>query len=51
MRETVTSDPVQRPILFKIEMVAGHGGKSGRYDAWKQYAWELAFLMDQVGVT
>jgi oligopeptidase B len=51
LRETVTSDPVARPILFKIEMVAGHGGKSGRYDAWKQYAWELAFLMDQVGVS
>ena len=51
LRETVTSVPAQRPILFKIEMVAGHGGKSGRYDAWRQYAWELAFLMDQVGVT
>ena len=51
LRETVTSDPVARPILFKTEMVAGHGGKSGRYDAWKQYAWELAFLMDQVGVS
>jgi len=51
LRETVTSDPVQRPILFKIEMVAGHGGKSGRYDAWRQYAWELAFLMDQVDVS
>jgi len=51
LRETVTNDPVRRPILFKIEMVAGHGGKSGRYDAWKQYAWELAFLMDQVGVS
>lgn len=51
LRETATNDPSQRPILFKIEMVAGHGGKSGRYDAWKQYAWELAFLMDQVGVS
>jgi len=51
LRETVTGDPAVRPILFKIEMVAGHGGKSGRYDAWKQYAWELAFLMDQVGVS
>ena len=50
LRETVTSDPLGRPILFKVEMVAGHGGKSGRYDAWKQYSWELAFLMDQVGV-
>lgn len=51
LRETVTNDQSQKPILFKIEMVAGHGGKSGRYDAWKQYAWELAFLMDQVGVS
>jgi oligopeptidase B len=51
LRETATNDPAQRPILFKIEMVAGHGGKSGRYDAWKQYAWELAFLMDQVGIS
>jgi oligopeptidase B len=51
LRETVTNDLAQRPILFKIEMVAGHAGKSGRYDAWKQYAWELAFLMDQVGVS
>lgn len=50
LRETVTNDLAHRPILFKIEMIAGHGGKSGRYDAWKQYAWELAFLMDQVGV-
>ncbi|MEO6144502.1 MAG: S9 family peptidase [Dermatophilaceae bacterium] len=51
LRETATNDPAQRPILFKIEMVAGHGGKSGRYDAWQEYAWELAFLMDQVGVS
>ncbi|MHB8184651.1 MAG: S9 family peptidase [Dermatophilaceae bacterium] len=51
LRETVTSDPERRPILFKTEMVAGHGGRSGRYDAWRQYAWEFAFLMDQVGVS
>ena len=51
LRETVTNDPATRPILFKTEMAAGHGGNSGRYDAWRQYAWELAFLMDQVGVS
>ena len=50
LRATVTNDEVKRPILLRTEMVAGHGGRSGRYDAWKQYAWELAFLMDQVGV-
>ena len=27
----------------------GHGGKSGRYDSWRQVAWEWAFLIDQVG--
>ena len=49
LRDSVTNDEVERPILLRTEMVAGHGGRSGRYDAWKQYAWELAFLMDQVG--
>ena len=35
-------------MLLRTEMVAGHGGKSGRYDAWRQVAWEWAFLIDQV---
>jgi oligopeptidase B len=34
------------PVLLKTEMVAGHGGISGRYERWKevafQYAWALA---------
>jgi oligopeptidase B len=47
LRETVTNDPAVRPVLLRTEMVAGHGGRSGRYDAWHQYAWELAFLIDQ----
>jgi oligopeptidase B len=49
LREATTSDPEERPILLRTEMVAGHGGKSGRYDAWRQVAWEWAFLVDQVG--
>lgn len=49
LRETVTSDPQSRPILLKTEMVAGHGGKTGRYDAWRETAFEIAFLLDQVG--
>jgi oligopeptidase B len=48
LRETVTNDPAERPILLRTEMVAGHGGRSGRYDAWRQVAWEWAFLIDQV---
>ncbi|MEO5981256.1 MAG: S9 family peptidase [Pedococcus sp.] len=49
LRESTTSGPVQRPVLLRTEMVAGHGGKSGRYDSWRQVAWEWAFLVDQVG--
>ena len=34
------------PVLLKTEMSAGHGGISGRYERWKevafQYAWVLA---------
>ncbi|WP_323101514.1 S9 family peptidase [Intrasporangium sp. YIM S08009] len=34
-------------VLFRTEMVAGHGGRSGRYDTWRQWAWETAVLIDQ----
>ncbi len=51
LRETVTNDPVQRPILLRTEMEAGHGGRSGRYDAWRQLAWEWAFVLDQLGLS
>jgi oligopeptidase B len=39
-----------RPILLKTEMGAGHGGHSGRYDAWRDEAFILAFVLDQLGV-
>lgn len=39
----------QRPVLLKTEMEAGHGGRSGRYDAWRQRAFRLAFELDTVG--
>ncbi len=43
LRVTKTDD---RPVLLKTEMAAGHGGTSGRYERWKeaafQYAWVLA---------
>jgi oligopeptidase B len=35
------------PLLLKTEMGAGHGGPSGRYDAWRDEAFVLAFLLDQ----
>ncbi len=38
------------PLLLKTEMGAGHGGPSGRYDAWRDEAFVLAFLLDQWGL-
>jgi oligopeptidase B len=37
--------------LLKCEMVAGHGGVSGRYNAWRERAFELAWLLDVLGLT
>ncbi|MEO7752917.1 MAG: S9 family peptidase [Terracoccus sp.] len=37
------------PIIFRTELAAGHGGRSGRYDTWRQWAWETAVLIDQTG--
>ena len=42
----------QNPFLLKTKMEpAGHGGASGRYDALRDRAYELAFMLKQVGVT
>ena len=34
------------PFLLKIEMEAGHGGRSGRYDAWREEALVLAWVVE-----
>lgn len=36
---------VDRPLLLRTEMGAGHGGPSGRYDAWRDEARTLTFLL------
>ncbi|MGQ0824331.1 MAG: S9 family peptidase [Actinomycetota bacterium] len=38
------------PIVLRTELGAGHGGPSGRYDAWQEEATILAFICDRVGV-
>ncbi|WP_204297469.1 S9 family peptidase [Actinoplanes campanulatus] len=35
--------------LLKTEMGAGHAGPSGRYDSWKEEAFNLAWILDVVG--
>jgi oligopeptidase B len=37
------------PFLLKTEMVAGHGGRSGRYDAWHEEAIALAWIVSTAG--
>lgn len=43
LRHTKTDD---RPVLLKTEMNAGHGGISGRYERWKETAFQYAWLLD-----
>ncbi|WP_432950800.1 S9 family peptidase [Kribbella sp. CA-253562] len=37
-------------VLLKTEMEAGHGGRSGRYDAWREVAFTLAWELDTLGL-
>ncbi len=37
------------PLILKVNMGAGHGGASGRYDAIRETAFDYAFVLWQVG--
>jgi oligopeptidase B len=37
-------------LVLKMEMGAGHSGPSGRYDSWRDEAFVLSFLLDQLGL-
>ena len=39
------------PFLLKTEMEAGHGGRSGRYDAWMEEALVLAWVVETASRT
>ena len=38
------------PLLFRVNMEAGHGGKSGRFRRYREAAEYYAFVLDQLGV-
>ena len=38
-------------VLLKTEMAAGHGGVSGRYNAWRDRAFSYAWVLDRVGLS
>jgi oligopeptidase B len=40
----------ETPLLLHINMDAGHGGASGRYDYLKEIAFDYAFVLTQLGV-
>ena len=35
-------------LLLKTEMGSGHSGPSGRYDSWREEAFIMAFVLDQI---
>ncbi len=39
------------PLLLRMNMGAGHGGASGRYDSLREQAIRYAFILDQLGIT
>jgi oligopeptidase B len=50
-RLRATAPDAGRPdVLLKTEMSAGHGGVSGRYRAWRDRAFTLAWILDRMGL-
>ena len=47
LRELKTDE---RPLLLNINMDAGHGGASGRYDFLREIAFEYAFILGVLGL-
>lgn len=39
------------PVLFRTNMDAGHGGKSGRFRRYRELSEMYAFMLDQLGVS
>jgi oligopeptidase B len=51
LRATAPADDPGRPdVLLRTEMSAGHGGVSGRYKAWHDRAFTLAWVLDRMGL-
>ena len=42
------TDPT--PVFLHIDMEAGHGGKSGRFQRYREIAMEYAFVLGQAGI-
>ena len=40
----------QNVLFLHVDMEAGHGGKSGRFQRYREIAMEYAFVLDQAGI-
>jgi oligopeptidase B len=40
----------RNPLLLHVEMEAGHGGKSGRFEHYRETAMEYAFMLGELGI-
>ncbi|WP_445256028.1 S9 family peptidase [Nocardioides aurantiacus] len=49
-RLRATAEDRRPEVLLKTEMSAGHGGVSGRYQAWARRAFTLAWILDRLGL-
>ena len=47
LRSETTSS---RPILLRTEIDSGHGGPSGRYDAWREEAFVLSVILEMLNL-
>ena len=41
----------RNPLIFSVDMTAGHGGKSGRFQRYHDTAREYAFILDQLEIS
>lgn len=48
MRDYKTNDNI---VLLRTNMESGHGGATGRFDALKETAFELAFILERQGIS
>ena len=44
----VATNSAEQKFLLKTEMVAGHGGVSGRYKSWHELAFEYAWIISEI---
>ena len=40
----------QHPLVFSVNMTAGHGGKPGRFQRYHDTALEYAFILRELGI-